>query len=116
LITLDSISLIETVVPLLVAVIFTAISVVDIKKLFDEKVSSNLTPLWCFIGGFSWIAFGIVNLYGATTSYLVTFTWLYFAIGFIFFPILFFATMIQNINLTGNQRKADEERDEMRLE
>jgi hypothetical protein len=106
--TMDAISLIGTILPAVIALVFTGISVADLKEQFMEKAKTTLTPLWCFIAGLCWIVFGIVSLYGTTTEYLIPLTFIYFGIGFLFFPIIFFASIIQNITLTGRQRERDE--------
>lgn len=105
---MDAISIIQTILPAIIAIIFTGISAFDLKEQYMEKQKTSLTPIWCIIAGLGWIFFGITQLYGTTTSYLITLTWLYFGVGFLFFPILFFASIIQNLTLTGKQRERDE--------
>jgi uncharacterized membrane protein len=109
---MDAISILLTAVPLVTGVIFMAMSVADLKEMFENKVRSVLAPLWCFFAGLSWIVFGVVSVYGTTTDYLAPLSFLYFGLGFTFFPILFFATIILNVNLSGQEQKANE----MRLE
>ena len=107
---MDAISLIQTIVPVIVAIIFTVISIADIKEQFMEKTKTSLTPIWCIIAGLGWMLFGITTIYGTTTEYLAPLTFLYFGVGFLFFPILFFASIIQNITLTGKEQEANEMR------
>jgi hypothetical protein len=105
---MDALSLIQTVLPIIIAIIFTIITIADLKEQFMEKTKTSLTPLWCFIAGLGWIFFAITSLYGTTTEYLIPLTYLYFGIGFLLFPVLFMASIIQNITLTGKQRERDE--------
>lgn len=111
---MDAISLIQTVLPIIVALPFTVISIVSLEKLIAEDVESVLTPIWCFVASFSWIATGIVNIYGVTTQYLTGYSWLFIGLGMIFL-ILAVVALFLDIKLAARTNSAKKEADEMRV-
>jgi hypothetical protein len=112
---MDAISLVQTVIPLIVAIIFSSMSVVDVKGLVDEKAKSVLAPLWCFIAFLGWIFFGIVNLYATTSDYLSNLAWLYIGIGLIFFPVLFLVALLMNLKVSAKLNADEAEVREMEM-
>jgi hypothetical protein len=109
---MDAFTLVISIVPLMIGIVFSAITIMDVKEMFAEKTRSVLTPVWCAIAGLSWIFFGIVSIYGDTSTYLYSLGYFFMAIGLLFFPILFFVTIFQSITLSGKEKEANE----MRLE
>jgi hypothetical protein len=112
---MDSISLIQTMLPIIVALPFTVISIVSLEKLIADKVESVLTPLWCFFASFSWIATGLLNIYGVTTQYFVAFSWLFIGLGLMFLILAFYA-LVLDIKLAARTDSQRREEDEMRLQ
>lgn len=111
---MDAISLIQTVLPIIVALPFTVISIVSLEKLIADKVESVLTPIWCFFASFSWIAAGVLNIYGVTTQYFVAFSWLFIGLGMMFL-ILAVVALFLDIKLAARTNSVKKESDEMRI-
>lgn len=105
---MDAISLIQTIIPLVVAIVFSMIAITDIKGIIDEKNHSVLAPVWCLLSFICWVGYGIVNLYATTTMYLAALAWLYIGIGLIFFPMLFFVALLTNIKVAGDKKEQHE--------
>lgn len=104
---MDAISLIQSVIPLVVAIIFTGISIGSLEGLMAQRKENVLAPLWCFVAGIAWIGFGIVNVYGLTTQYFSAFTWLYYGLGALF-NILAVTAIIIDVQIGADQKKAKE--------
>lgn len=112
---MDAISIIQTVIPLVVALPFTVIAIVSLESLIRNEVHSVLAPVWCLIASFSWIAWGIINLYGTTTDYLSGYNWLLVGIG-IFFLILCFVAVALDIKLAAKTDSTRKDAEEMQVE
>lgn len=107
---MDFIDLIQIALP----ITFTVISIVSLEKLIADKVESVLTPVWCFIASFSWIATGILNIYGATTDYFVAYSWLFIGVGILFLFLAVYALFL-DIKLAARTDSQRKEEDEMRI-
>ena len=105
---MDEITLAQTFVPLVAAIIFTIFSIKTTQEVISEKANSVLAPVWCILAFICWIAFGLVNLYGTTTDYLAGTAWLYFGISVIFFPVLFFANLLTLLKVSGDMKEQHE--------
>lgn len=105
---MDAISIVQTVIPFCLAIIFTCLSVMDIKEMVSEKAQSVFAPIWCFLAFICWVTFGIVNLYATTLDYFAGLAWLYVSIGLLFFPVLFIAAILLNLRISGDMKEANE--------
>ena len=112
---MDAYSLIQSIIPLMLAIVFTAISIRSTEEVIVEKVNSVLAPVWCMLAFICWVGYGIVNIYGTTTDYLANFSWLYIGIGLIFFPILFFVTLLMNLKVSAKLKEDEAEVREMEM-
>lgn len=104
---MDAISLIETIIPLMVAIIFSLLSLNDIRDLIEERVSSVLAPIFCLIAAIFWTIFSIASLYVTTTDYLASFSYAYMGIAMVFW-ILFPTTIFLDIKLSATDKKRKE--------
>jgi TRAP-type C4-dicarboxylate transport system permease small subunit len=86
---LDGISLIQFIVPLLIAVIFSALTLMPKGKEKASNIFSNsiITFFGAIIASISWFIFGLTWPALATTELLVTVAYLWFGIGIIFVVI-----------------------------
>jgi|WetSurMetagenome_2_1015567.scaffolds.fasta_scaffold115077_3 hypothetical protein len=110
---MDAWTLVQTFIPLVLALIFSIISIPSLKELIENKAKSVFTPVWCFLAGIFWFFFAIVNIYGSTIDYMSTFSFIYVGIGFLFMALFVYA-IILNIQLSSEQKSSYE--NEMKLE
>jgi hypothetical protein len=112
---MDALALVQSIVPLILAIIFTAMAVSGTERIIVEEVNSVLTPIWCFLAFLTWVGYGIINIYGATLDYLAGYSWLYIGIGLIFFPVLFFVSLLMNLKVSGKLKAEEAEVHEMEM-
>jgi hypothetical protein len=105
--SMDSFSLLQSVVPLIIAIIFTVISIKGMEELINERVHSVLAPIWCFLAGFTWMAYGIINVFGTTLDYFASFSYLYVGLGIIFFILMVVAVLL-NFHLSSSEKRNKE--------
>lgn len=101
---MDAISLVQTIIPLMLAIIFTIISVKSLEELILEQIQSVLAPIWCLLASVFWITFGVVNIYGTTTDYLSVFSFGYIGIGLLFLGLTPVAVLL-DIKLSAADRR-----------
>lgn len=110
---MDAISLIQSIIPLLLAIIFSMISIPSLEELVLKKTKSVLAPVWTLLASLFWFFFAIITVYVATLDYFAAFSYVYIGIGFIFMA-LFVTAIILNLHLSTNEKSSYE--NEMRLE
>jgi hypothetical protein len=88
---LDSITLVQFIVPLLVAIIFTMIAItgMGVKK----KQHSLVDLMSCLIASISWFFFGLVWPAVTTTDMFLSIAFLWFGFGVIFAVFTFYIGM-----------------------
>ena len=101
---MDAISLVLTIIPLMLAVIFTMLSVKSLEELILEQVQSVLAPLWCALAAIFWTGFAIVSTYMVTIDYLANFGYAYAGVAVLFW-VLFPVSILLDINLAASDKK-----------
>ena len=104
---MDAITLIQSIIPLILGIIFSIISIVDLKQLVDEKEQSVFTPIWCFMAMLVWFVSAYANVAMTTTDMFLTYSYLYVGFGFLFMAFFIYAIIV-NLQLAASVAKERE--------
>lgn len=113
---MDAIQIIQTILPLAIALPFTLLGVYGFKGLIRQKIEDVLTPIYLGIAGFAWITLGVLNIYAVTDlyEYMAGYNYLFIGIGIIIL-ILMVASLLLDIRIAVKLDAEKEEMEEMRL-
>ena len=75
---MDSITLVQFIIPLMVSIIFTMLAVTSLKK------PDWLTVFYCILSSIGWMLFGLVWPAVSTMDMMLSIGYLWYAIGVIF--------------------------------
>jgi|WetSurMetagenome_2_1015567.scaffolds.fasta_scaffold80122_4 hypothetical protein len=84
---MDSISLVQFVIPLLLSIVFTMLAVTSLKK------PDWLTVFYCVLSGIGWMLFGLVWPAVSTMEMMQSIGLLWWAIGLIFCVLAVYSSL-----------------------
>jgi len=105
---MDDITLLQTLISILLAIIFTAFAVNGVSFSEEEGHIAPTTTIWCMLAGICWYAFAFISIALTTTTFFYSFSYMLFAVGFIFFPVLTFYTLFLSIKQAAEVRREKE--------
>ena len=98
---MDAITLVQTIVPVILGIIFSIISIGGLEQLINEKQRSVLTAVWCLLSMLCWFTAAVANVAMTTTLMFTAYSYLYIGLGFLF-TALMIASIIINLQLAAS--------------